>query len=145
MTRKLAVAALALTLLGAGAQAAGPDLIEARQAGQDLVNGDFAGIRAVVTLKGDVKTLQKPAEAIARWMKLFPSMFPPGSDKGGNTKALPAVWTDTAGFQKDADALVQAATALATAAKADDAAAVAAQIKAMGDACSACHKAFRAR
>ena len=144
MIRKLAVAVLALTLAGA-AQAEGPDVILVRQAGQDLLLGDFAGIRAVVMLKGDVKTLQKPALAIAKWMKVFPSQFPPGSDKGDNTKALPAIWTDNAGFRKDANNLVEAADKLAEVAKTGDAAEVAAQIKAMGEACDTCHHAFRAR
>ena len=51
MMRKLALVVLALALTGA-AQAAGPNPIETRQAGQDLMLGDFAGIRAVVAAKG---------------------------------------------------------------------------------------------
>jgi cytochrome c556 len=144
MTRKLAIAALALTLAGV-AHAEGPDVIQTRQAGQDLVLGDFAGIRAVVMLNGDVKTLQKPAAAIARWMKDFPNLFPPGSDKGDNTKALPAIWTNNAGFRDDAANLVNAADGLEAAAKAGNVDGVKKQIKAMGDACGACHHSFRAQ
>jgi len=144
MRCKLAVAAMALTL-AAAAHAEGLDVIKIRQAGQDLVLGDFAGIRAVVMLKGDVKTLQKPALALARWMTDFPEMFPPGSDKGDNTKALPAIWTDNAGFRKDAANFVEAANALAESAKAGDATGVAKQIQSVSDACSACHHAFRAQ
>jgi len=144
MKRTLAVAAVVL-VLAAAARADGLDIIQARQAGQDLLLGDFAGIRAVVMAKGDVKTLQKPALAMARWMKVYPDMFPPGSDKGDNTKALPAIWTNNAGFRKDAANLVTAADALAEAAKSDDRAAVAKEIKAVGDACGACHHDFRAK
>ncbi|HTB43324.1 MAG TPA: cytochrome c [Acetobacteraceae bacterium] len=144
MMRKLALVVLALALTGA-AQAAGPNPIETRQAGQDLMLGDFAGIRAVVAAKGDVKTLEKPADAMARWMKQFPSQFPPGSDTGHDTKALPAVWSDSAGFQKAADNFVQAADKLAQLAKAGDADGVASQVKVVGDACGACHKTYRAR
>jgi len=144
MIRKLAVAVLALTLAGA-AQAEGPDVILVRQAGQDLLLGDFAGIRAVVMLKGDVKTLQKPAAAIARWMKDFPTLFPAGSGKGENTKALPAIWSNPAGFKQDADALVRAADDLELAAKAGDVDGVKKQINAMSDACSACHHDYRAK
>ena len=134
-----------LTLAAAGAAyAAGPDPLETRQAGQDLLAGDFAGIRAVVAAKGDVKTLENPAKAMARWIKQFPSQFPPGSDKG-NTKALPAVWTDMAGFEKAANDLADAATKLAELAKAGDADGVATQVKAVGDACAGCHKTYRAR
>ncbi len=144
MTRKLALVVLALALAGA-AHAAGPDPIETRQAGQDLVLGTFSGIRAVVAAKGDVKTLEKPADALARWMRQFPSQFPPGSDAGHNTKALPAVWSDPAGFRKAADTLADAADKLAQLAKAGDADGVASQVKVVGDACGACHKTYRAR
>jgi cytochrome c556 len=144
MKRTLAVAAVALAL-AAAAHAEGLDVIQTRQAGQDLMLGDFAGIRAVVMLKGDVKTLQKPALAMARWMKDFPAMFPPGSDKGENTKALPAIWTNNTGFRNDAANFVEVANALAEAAKSGDAAAVAKQVNAVNDACGACHHDFRAK
>ena len=119
MMRKFALVVVALAFAGV-AQAAGPDPIETRQAGQDLMAGDFAGISAVVKLKGDVKTLEKPAAAMARWMRQFPSQFPPGSDTGHNTKALPAVWSDSAGFQKAADNLVEAADKLSQLARSEE-------------------------
>lgn len=144
MVRKCALVVLTLALAGA-AHAAGPDPIETRQAGQDLMLADFSGIRAVIAAKGDVKTLEKPAAALARWMKQYPSLFPPGSDKGHDTKALPAVWSDSAGFQKAADNFVDAADKLAELAKAGDADGVAAQVKVVGEACGACHKTYRAR
>lgn len=138
-------AALAFATAGAGATyAKGFNPIATRQAGQDLVNADYAGIRAVVALKGDIKELDKPAAAIARWMKQYPTLFPPGSDKG-ETKALPAIWTDPAGFKQAADNLVAAANKLAMLAKADDTAAFPAQVKAVGEACVACHKKFKER
>ena len=121
------------------------DPIETRQAGMDLQSGDFAGIRAVVAAKGDVKTLENPAKAIARWIKQFPTLFPAGTEQGHDTKALPAIWSDNAGFQKAAGNLASAATKLAELAKAGDADAVAAQVKVVGDACAACHKDYRAR
>ena len=80
MTRKLTLAALAVVLAGAAHAAGPPDPIMLRQAGQDLVLGDFTGIGAVVKLKGDVTKLEQPAKALARWMTQFPTLFPPGSD-----------------------------------------------------------------
>ncbi len=112
------------------------DAIETRQAGQDLLAGDFAGIRAVVAAKGDVKTLEVPAKAMARWTRQFPTLFPKGSEQGHNTKALPAIWTDPAGFQKTAIDLADASDKMAELAKAGDADAVAAQVKVVGDACA---------
>ncbi|HEY1410646.1 MAG TPA: cytochrome c, partial [Rhodopila sp.] len=64
---------------------------------------------------------------------------------GHNTKALPAIWSDPAGFQKVALAASDAATKLATDAKAGDADAVAADTKLLGEQCGACHKSYRAK
>ena len=145
MTSKMAVLAVLAVATAGLARAQAIDPIETRQAGQDLLQGTFAGIRAVVAAKGDVKTLEVPAKAMARWITQFPTQFPKGSEQGHNTKALPAVWSDSAGFQKAALNLASASTKLAELAKAGDADAVAAQVKVVGDACAACHKDFRAR
>ena len=145
MRGKLALLALVGLLTAGVARADELNVIELRQAGQDLLSGDFSGIRAVVAAKGDEKTLEPSAEAMARWMRSFPSMFPKGTEQGNNTKALPAVWSDTAGFQKIANQLVDAAGKMAQDAKAGDADGVAAQIKAVGAACGACHRTYRAR
>jgi cytochrome c556 len=125
--------------------AAEPNIVETRQAGQDLLSADFAGIRAVVAANGDVKTLADPAKAIARWIRQFPTQFPAGTEKIGGTKALPAVWSDPAGFQKAANVLADAADKLAVLAKAGDTDGVASQVKVVGEACGACHRAFRER
>ncbi len=142
MTRKLALAAALVLGLGGAALAQTFDPIATRKAGQDVLAGTFAGVKAVLTLKGDVKTLEGPGKAIQHWALVFPTLFPPGSDKG-DTKAAPAIWTDQAGFQKDAMALSAAGEKLATAAKAGDETAVAAAFKEIGEACGACHKDYR--
>lgn len=145
MARQFALSVvLALSVAGV-ANAEGYDPIETRQAGQDLISADYAGIRAVVAAKGDVKTLEAPAKAIARWIRQFPTQFPEGSDQGHDTRALPAIWTDFPGFQSRANDLADAADKLAQLAKAGDADAVAAQVKVVGDACAACHRTYRAR
>lgn len=135
-----------MMLAGLGAaRADGLDPIALRQAGMSLQGGDFAFIRSVVTAKGDVKPLEAPAKAIALWAALIPSVFPKGSETGGDTKALPEIWSDPAGFKKISVALGDAATKLAAAANAGDADAVAADTKLMGEQCGACHKAYRAK
>jgi cytochrome c556 len=133
-------------LAGLGiARADGLDPIAVRQAGFDLQNGDWAYIRSVVQAKGDVKPLEVPAKAIARWLTVMPTLFLKGTETGGNTKALPEIWSDSAGFQKIAVAGADAATKLAAAAKAGDADEVAADMKLVGEQCGACHKAYRAK
>jgi cytochrome c556 len=137
-------AVILLAGLGA-ARADGLDPIAVRQAGFSLNNGDFAFIRSVVAAKGDVKPLEAPAKAIAKWAAVIPTLFPKGTETGGDTKALPEIWSDPAGFQKIAMALGDAATKLAVAAKAGDADEVAADTKLLGEQCGACHKAYRAK
>ena len=148
MRKTLALAAmLAVAATGVGVAQAqtGPNLIETRQVGFALLAGDFAGIRAVATAKGDVKTLENPGKAMVRYAALIPSLFPQGTAAGNNTKALPEIWSDNAGFQKAAAALGEAAGGLVKASAAGDAAGVDAAIKAIGDACGACHRTYRAR
>jgi cytochrome c556 len=144
-TLLLAAAMAAVTIGTAQAQTAGPNLIEFRQTAFGLMSGDFAGIRAVSAAKGDVKTLEGPAKAIQRYAMLIPALFPQGTAAGNNTKASPDIWSDNAGFQKAAAGLATAAGALMVAAKAGDADAVAEQIKAVGGACGACHRAYQTK
>src|SRR5437868_6396340 len=80
------------------AQAPGIDVIAMRQAGQDLVGAVDEDMKRAVAAKEDVKPYADNAKAIADWMRQFPALFPPGSDKGHDTKALPAIWSDRAGF-----------------------------------------------
>lgn len=145
MVKKLALAALGAVLISGMAVAQELDIIELRQVGMDLQAGTYTGIRAVVGAKGDLKSLEKPARALERWGKDIPMVFPAGTEKGHNTKALPKIWSDSAGFQKAALKLSEEAGKLAVAAKANDADAVAAATKSIGDACKACHDSFRAR
>lgn len=141
-----AVAVAASGLVPGVAQAqSGPNIIEVRQVGMALLAGDFAGIRAVAAAKGDVKTLENPAKAIGRFAAIMPSLFPQGTAAGNNTKALPEVFSDAAGFKKAADAMGEASAMLVKAAAAGDAAGVDAAIKAMGDSCGGCHRGYRAR
>jgi cytochrome c556 len=131
---------------GSGAaKADGLDPIAVRQAVMSLQGGDFAYIRAVLAAKGDVKPLEVPAKAIMKSTAVIPTLFPKGTESGGDTRALPEVWSDPAGFQKIAAAARDAATKLAAAAKADDADEVAADTKLLGEQCGACHKAYRAK
>jgi cytochrome c556 len=127
------------------ARADGPDPIAVRQAIMALQGGDFAYLRAVVAAKGDVKPLEVPAKAIMKSTAVIPALFPKGTETGGNTRALPEIWSDPAGFQKIATAATDAATKLAAAAKAGDADEVAADTKLLGEQCGACHKAYRAK
>lgn len=123
-----------------------PDsLIETRQAGQDVVYGLVAEMKAAVAAKSDVKHFADSAGALSRWFHNFPSLFPAGTETAHNTKALPNVFTDAAGFAKAAQDASDAAAALSAAAKSGDAADFAAKFQALGGTCGACHKVYKQR
>jgi cytochrome c556 len=150
--KQLVLLAAIVVALVTHARAEGPDIIETRMAGQDLLEGDFDGIRAVVEAKGDVEPLEEPARAMARWIKQFPAQFPVGSEQGHSTseqghstKALSTIWSDAAGFRKASDDLALASDRLAQLAKAGDAEGVAGQVKVVGATCRACHQTYRSR
>ncbi len=142
MRKALLLGATALLATVSMARADGLNPIEIRQVGMDLLSADFAGIRAVVAAKGDVKTLEAAAKAMARFAALTPALFPAGSDKGTH-KARPEVWSDQAGFAKASAELGSVSEKLAELAKAGDAAGVEAQVKLVGAACGGCHKEYR--
>lgn len=145
MMHKVALGALAMLAVAAAAHADGLDPIVMRKVGMDLTGGDYAFVKSVATAKGDLKQIEYPAQALETWGKLIPSLFPPGSDKGHDTKALPEVWSDRAGFEKSAAEFTDASTKLVAAVKARDADAVIAETKAVGEACGACHRHYRAK
>jgi cytochrome c556 len=105
---------------------------------------------AMRTIKGIVDAKGPTAGAVEQAAKLktleiaFVKMFPAGSDKG-ETKALPAIWTDMAGFQAASKAADAAYDKLAVAAGSGNAEALATAFAATGKACGACHDKFRAK
>jgi cytochrome c556 len=127
------------------AVAVGEDPVAERKANRKEV-GDLAKqIKAVVDAGGPAAGVVEPARKIAALEAPFDKMFPPGSDKG-DTKALPAVWTDWKGFEDASHTLVTQATALADAGAAgkspDD---IKTAFAAMGKACGGCHNTYRAK
>ncbi len=150
MASKLLVLTVAVACAAGVARAAAPpadlDVIATRQAGQALVGGTFIGLlQAAKNKVPDVKPFAPAARALTEWEGQFLKMFPPGSEQGHNTKALPAVWTERATFEKDAQNLVQQAAKLQQIAQSGDQAAFAQQVQALGGACKTCHDQFRAR
>lgn len=118
-------------------------LVAARQAGFRLNFVSFAAMKAAIARGDDVKTLALPAGAIGSWARAMPALFPAGSATP-QSKALPTIWSDRAGFDAAAADMAAAAAKLAEAAKAGDAAAFSAQYAVLGSTCGACHKKYRA-
>jgi cytochrome c556 len=121
-------------------------IIAARQAGYDNMSASVADMKRAVEAKvTEVKPFKNNADAIVHWARAVPSLFPPGTEKGHNTKALPTVWSDRAGFEKAAANLATAGEALSKAAADNDAAAFAVAFQNTGKACGGCHHDFRAK
>ena len=144
---RLALLGIAVAgILGvARAQDTAFNIIETRQAGQDLLAGTFTGIDEGVKHHVEAKAFDKSAAAMARWMRQFPTTFPPGSDHGNNTKARPEIWSNRAGFDQAAANFIAAADKLTQLAKANDTPGFDAQVKTVASACKACHDKFRAK
>lgn len=85
------------------------------------------------------------AKIIASTMPQQANLFPKGSgpESGLKTSALPEIWTTRATFDDDAKKLVVEADKLAALAGGSDNAAIAAQVKTMGEQCGNCHRQFR--
>lgn len=130
---------------GAAISLAPDQVIAARQAGYDLMYGDVSGLKAAAENKLDVKDFKDAADAIVSWSRVIPTLFPDGTQQGHDTKAKPDVWTDRAGFEKDAANLTEQATRLSQLADAGDKAGFAKQLKAVAGACKTCHDSYKAR
>lgn len=118
------------------------DAIEKRQKAMKSNSADAKAIKAAVESK-DYATIETKAKDIMGTAEKIPSLFPKGSTTG-KTKAKAEIWEKNDDFVKHAKALSKSAGELAAAAKAGNDAEVGVKVKAMGDACGACHKAFRA-
>jgi cytochrome c556 len=140
--RLAGLAALACCVAGVAIARAEIDAIGVRRAGMALQGSALGAVKLAVDAGAEVKSFAGAGSAMSAWSKQIPGLFPPGTDKG-DTKALPAVWSDSAGFAKAAVALGAAADKLTAAAKADDKVAFAAAFKDVGDACGTCHKTYR--
>lgn len=122
--------------------------VEARQAGFRKMGAAFKALNEqlktsapqAATLTASVQALAELSPHVLRW-------FPAGS--GAGTDALPNVWTDRARFDALANDLVTEVKGLSATLAPDgappaDLAAVSAQAKRVGAACSTCHRSFRA-
>lgn len=140
MFSKLAMAAvLGLTMVAGTASA---DVVSQRKEGFKAHASNMKAVKAAVD-SGTASAAVDPAKAMVAWAKQIPEMFPEGSGTG-DTRALPAIWSDWAGFEKVFTDHLAAVEKLAAVAEAGDAAALGEQLKATGGTCGACHKAYRA-
>ena len=157
MRRAILTVAVSIAALGWGARAltAAPTgttvnlpaltVIQTREAAFRMQGAVAAAMKDAVDRKADVKKYADAAKALADYAAVIPSLFPLGTETGGDTHALPKIWSDRAGFEKAAADYRAAAKTLAAKASAGDTEGFAAAFQAMGKTCGACHRAFRAK
>lgn len=143
----LAATLVSIACAGYAATPAVTAAISARQAGFKEIGGAFKTINDEIksgrpdwnTVRSSARNLETRATAIGRF-------FPRGSgaQPGVKTRALPAIWTDTATFVRLQNEFAANARALNAAAVAGNATDLAAARTALGGNCKACHDRFRA-
>lgn len=121
--------------------------ITARQAGYKKMGAAMKALNE--QLKSDAPArdvMLTSARTIAMTAREQPRLFPAGSGPaaGVKTDALPNIWTDRATFDGAMNRLLAESGKLLTVAGGSDVAAIRAQAKATGAACSGCHRQFRA-
>ena len=143
----IAVAATLVTLAApASAQFAKPeDAIKYRQSSFSVMGTHFGRIGAMANgrVPFDAKLAAENAEIVAEMAKLPWAGFGPGTDKGGNTRAKPEIWTEQAKFKESSDKLIAESIKLAAAAKTGNLDALKTAFTATAGTCKACHDAFR--
>jgi cytochrome c556 len=151
---KRLLSATFVTLLGAAvcvpamAQFAKPeDAIKYRQSAFSVMGTHFGRLGAMANGKVpfDAKAAADNAAIVEAMSKLPHAAFIDGSDKGGNTKALPLIWTEKTKFIASGDKLMAEATKLAAVTKAPGL--TLDQLKAAfgntAGTCKACHDAYK--
>jgi cytochrome c556 len=143
MKLSLIAAAAAIAALCATSVMAQQDPIAARKALMKL-NGQHAGAMSKMA-KGETPFDAAVVKAaFAQWADTaakFPSLFP-DSSKTGDTRALPAIWTERAKF--DAAIAKFAADVKENEAKATNVEGLKVALGAVGKNCGGCHETFRA-
>lgn len=92
----------------------------------------------------DAALVSRNAAVLESAARMAPEGFTAGSD-AGNTRALPAVWKDAAGFKTANDRFQAETGKLVAVARSGDEKAIRAQIGEVARSCSGCHDNFRAK
>jgi cytochrome c556 len=120
------------------------DVIKLRRGLMEIANQQ--AIKIVIQMaRGDVPFDTTLAQAalltISHDAEVIPSLFPPGTESGFNTKAGPAIWSDFEGFKALSDKMATDAKAAAEAATTLDG--LKGVLNQVGQNCQACHEKYR--
>lgn len=143
----LAASAAALTT-PASAQFAKPeDAIKYRQSAMTMIAAHFGRLGAMANGKApfDAKQAADNAAVVESLAKLPWAAFGEGTDKGGNTKALPEIWKEQAKFKEAADKMVAETAKLSAAAKVGTLDSLKAAFGNAGGTCKGCHDNYKGK
>ncbi len=143
--KKILLAGLAVLALGGVSMAfAQGDVITQRRAGLKRMGEHMTAMKAVADVRGPGAQFSGTLDEMIAFYQGLPARFPAGSGTG-DTKALPTIWSDNAGFVAAANDAVAKLQALRVAATTGDGAAFQTAWQAVGPTCGACHRTYRAR
>lgn len=137
------VALFAIAVPGVQAHKGAKGIVMERMMSMKSMGDGMKAIAAMVTGKApyDASKTKVIAAEIEKHATGIPKQFPKGSIKGPS-EALPAIWTDWAGFKGHADALARLAGQLAGTADSGKTTALGVFAR-MGKTCSGCHDDYR--
>jgi cytochrome c556 len=136
------LAGVAIAAMGTAGAAFAQDVIAQRREGMRAEGRQMEAIKAVLDARGDTRPIAERAETIAGFYRNLQALYPAGSGTG-ETRALPAIWSNPAGFEAARVNIVGALATLRTAAASGDLAATTAAYNQVGAGCVACHRAHR--
>ncbi|MES2713636.1 MAG: cytochrome c [Pseudomonadota bacterium] len=150
MRLRLIASALLATLSLTGVALAQTEVITARREGLRGMGAHMEAMKAIADARGNPAPTVERIDAMTAFYSTFPTRFPAGTDvpqgtQPGQTRALPVIWTDNAGFVQANTNMLTQITALRAAATGGDPAAFAAAFQQTGATCGACHRTYRAR
>jgi cytochrome c556 len=145
--------ALSIALAAAAIASAAPamaqfqkpeDAVKYRKATFTVMAAHFSRIGAMANgrVPFDAKVAADNAALVETLSRLPWDAFGPGTDKG-DTRALPAIWTEQAQFKAGADKFQAEAAKLNAAAKTGNLDAIKTAFGAVGQSCKACHDNYR--
>ncbi len=150
MTRLLIVAATLaglLSALPAAAQFRKPeDAIKYRQSAMALQNNHLGRVFAIAQgrVPFDAKVAAEQIEIVAMLNRLQFAGFIEGSDKGGNTRAKPEVWTEKDKFAAAVAKSQEDVLKLVAAGRSGNLDMIKTAVGAVGQSCKGCHDTFQA-
>ena len=123
------------------------DAVKYRQSALSVMATHFGRLSAMANGKipFDAKAAAENAAIVESMSKLPWSGFVEGSDKGGNTKALPEVWSQGAKFKEASEKMMAEVAKLNTAAKVGTLDSLKAAFGPAGGSCKNCHDSFKAK